>query len=123
MVKVEQKLSIDELDLLTLHHPQSIPEVNETVRKAAADGSAIFPLGGRTMLHLGLPPTREGIGVDLRNLNQVIDYPARDMTITVQAGITMAQLQGTSVAMIEKHYSHLCDHASQLRAQLAFRNV
>jgi glycolate oxidase FAD binding subunit len=35
----------------------------------------------------------DGVGVDLRNLNQVIDYPARDMTITVQAGITMAKLQ------------------------------
>src|SRR5205823_2725889 len=77
------------------HHPQSIPEVNETVRKAAAADQAVFPLGGRTKLDLGLPPTRQGIGVDLRNLNQVIDYPARDMTITVQAGITMAKLQGT----------------------------
>src|SRR5205807_9828714 len=31
--------------------------------------------------------------LDLRALNQVIDYPARDMTITVQAGITVAKLQ------------------------------
>src|SRR5262249_13131056 len=29
----------------------------------------------------------------LRGLHQVIDYPARDMTITVQAGITIAKLQ------------------------------
>src|SRR5262249_46542958 len=28
-------------------------------------------------------------------LNQVIDYPARDLTITVQAGITMQKLQET----------------------------
>jgi glycolate oxidase FAD binding subunit len=45
------------------------------------------------MLGLGLPPTRPGVAVDLRALNQVIDYPARDMTITVQAGITIAKLQ------------------------------
>jgi glycolate oxidase FAD binding subunit len=31
--------------------------------------------------------------VDLRRLDQVVDYPARDMTITVQAGITIARLQ------------------------------
>src|SRR5262249_16100523 len=37
--------------------------------------------------------SKPGIGVDLRDLDQVIDYPVRDMTITVQAGITMAKLQ------------------------------
>ena len=31
--------------------------------------------------------------MDCRSLNRVIDYPARDMTITVQAGITIAELQ------------------------------
>src|SRR5437867_2329182 len=86
---------INEFKPRSVIQAQSVIEIGEVVRKATADGSAIFPLGGRTMLHLGLPPTREGIGVDLRNLNQVIDYPARDMTITVQAGITIAQLQGT----------------------------
>jgi glycolate oxidase FAD binding subunit len=45
------------------------------------------------MLDLGLPPARPGVGVDLRDLNQVIDYPARDMTVTVQAGIPIARLQ------------------------------
>ena len=44
------------------------------------------------MLDLGLIPTKPGNAVDLRGLNQVIDYPARDMTITVQAGITIDKL-------------------------------
>ncbi len=73
--------------------PQSLAELCDTVRRAAAEGSAIYPLGGRTMLDLGLPPTRPGLGVDLRQLADVIDYPARDMTITVQAGITLARLR------------------------------
>ena len=34
-----------------------------------------------------------GIALDTTALNRVIDYPARDMTITVQAGITLAALQ------------------------------
>jgi glycolate oxidase FAD binding subunit len=45
------------------------------------------------MLGLGLSPARPGVAVDLRQLAEVIDYPARDMTITVRAGITMARLQ------------------------------
>jgi len=45
------------------------------------------------MLGFGVPPTKTGVGVDLRSLDRVIDYPARDMTITVQTGITVAKLQ------------------------------
>jgi glycolate oxidase FAD binding subunit len=73
--------------------PGSVTEVGELVRRAAADGQALFPLGGRTMLSVGLPPARPGLGVNLCGLAQVIDYPARDMTITLQAGIGIAQLQ------------------------------
>jgi len=45
------------------------------------------------MLHYGMPPTKPGYAVDLRGLDAVVDYPARDMTITVGAGITIAKLQ------------------------------
>lgn len=62
------------------------------VRQARAAGQALYPFGGRTWLQFGLPPTRPGRAVDLRRLNHIIDYPARDMTITVKAGITMQQL-------------------------------
>ena len=44
------------------------------------------------MLGLGLTPSKPGVAVDMRDLDQVIDYPARDMTITVQAGITIERL-------------------------------
>ena len=78
--------------------PITIAEVGQTVREAAAQGQSVFPLGGRTMLGLGFPPNKPGIGVDLRSLDQVIDYPARDMTITVQAGTTISKLQAILAA-------------------------
>jgi glycolate oxidase FAD binding subunit len=84
---------IDGFGPLPVVTPQSVAELSDTVRRAAAAGQAIYPLGGRTMLDLGLPPSKPGIAVDLTRLDQVIDYPARDMTITVQAGITIARLQ------------------------------
>jgi glycolate oxidase FAD binding subunit len=86
-------LFIDDVGPLPVMRPQSPAEIGEIVRRAAAEGQALFPVGGRTMLGLGNPPNRPGWAVDLRGLDQVIDYPARDMTITVQAGITMARLQ------------------------------
>jgi glycolate oxidase FAD binding subunit len=84
---------IDDFGPLSIIRPQSVAEVGDLVRRAVAEGQALYPVGGGTMLDLGLPPTRPGWAVDLRSLGQVIDYPARDMTITVQAGITLAALQ------------------------------
>jgi glycolate oxidase FAD binding subunit len=78
--------------------PTTVAELGSIVRDAAAQGQAVFPLGGRTMLGLGLLPSKPGVAVDLRSLNHVIDYPAPDMTITVQAGITIAKLQAILAA-------------------------
>ncbi len=50
-------------------------------------------MGGRTTLDVGMPPTKMGVAVDTTGLNEVIDYPARDMTITARCGITIAELQ------------------------------
>jgi glycolate oxidase FAD binding subunit len=91
---VEQHIKqLEQFGPLPVSQPPSVPELCDLVRSAAADDQAVYPLGGQTMLDLGLPPTRPGIGLDLRGLTQIIDYPARDMTITVQAGITLAKLQ------------------------------
>jgi glycolate oxidase FAD binding subunit len=84
---------IDGFGPLAIVAPRSVTELADCVRCAATERKAVYPLGGRTMLELGLPPTKPGIAVDLRGLEQVIDYPSRDMTITVQAGITIAKLQ------------------------------
>jgi glycolate oxidase FAD binding subunit len=89
----ENTCRIDDLGPLPVVRPASVAEVGDTVRRAAAEGQAIYPLGGRTLLDLGLPPDRPGWALDLSQLTAVIDYPARDMTITVQAGIPIARLQ------------------------------
>jgi glycolate oxidase FAD binding subunit len=83
----------DDSRLQSVVRPASVAELGETIRGAAAVNLGLCPFGGATMLHLGLPPTKPGIAVDMRGFDQVIDYPARDMTITVQASITIARLQ------------------------------
>lgn len=62
---------------------------------ARANKSPIFPLGGGTSDSFGLRPKSPGIGLQITGLNQFVDYPARDMTITVQAGVTMSALAAT----------------------------
>jgi glycolate oxidase FAD binding subunit len=95
---VEAACRIDDCAPLPLLRPGSVAEVGDIVRRAAAEGQALYPVGGQTMLDLGLPPERPGWALDVRGLADVIDYPARDMTITVQAGITLAALQQTLAA-------------------------
>lgn len=66
--------------------------VASAVQEAFATGTAIYPIGGGTSLDYGVRATQRGTGLALAGLNQVIDYPARDLTITVEAGVTVAEL-------------------------------
>src|SRR4051812_30944225 len=84
---------IDGFGPLPIVRPQSVSALGEVVRQAAAERAALYPIGGQTMLNLGMTPVKNGQAVDVRGLTEIIDFPARDMTITVQAGITMARLQ------------------------------
>ena len=53
----------------------------------------ILPVGGRTALRYGRPAASSAVAVDTTPLDRVLDYPARDMTITVEAGIGIQPLQ------------------------------
>ncbi|MBI1830305.1 MAG: FAD-binding oxidoreductase [Planctomycetes bacterium] len=86
-------VTLDGFGPLPLVRPESVHEVGDLVRHAAASNSAIYPLGGQTKIALGNVPTRPGHAVDLRGLDQVVDFPARDMTITVQTAITIRSLR------------------------------
>jgi len=91
-------LTIDGVGPMSVERPATAAEVCDVVRRCAADGTAIYPVGGGTLLDYGTPPARPGIALSTAKLDQVIDFPARDMTLTVQAGITMARLQQITTA-------------------------
>ena len=55
----------------------------------------MYPLGGETALGFGLTPQVPGIGLSLAGINRVVDFPARDLTVTVEAGLTLASLSST----------------------------
>src|SRR5262245_41667809 len=72
--------------------PSTEADVAEAVRTGFETNQSLCPLGGRTSLDFGCVPTRPARGLDLTGLNRVVDYPARDMTILVEAGIRMSDL-------------------------------
>lgn len=89
---MSDELFIDGFGPLPVRRPNGVSELCELVREARANKQAVYPVGGRTTLDLGMVPTKPGFAVDTRGLNAVIEHAARDMTITVQAGITLAEL-------------------------------
>ena len=62
---------------------------------AAGERRTLCPVGGRTAMRYGFSVTEPDDVVSLSGLARVVDYPARDMTITVEAGMRMDELQAT----------------------------
>jgi glycolate oxidase FAD binding subunit len=71
----------------------------ELARFLAANASqsrrAVVPAGGRTALRMGEPVGGPITLISTSAMQRVIDYPARDMTITVESGVRIADLQRT----------------------------
>jgi glycolate oxidase FAD binding subunit len=79
----------DQFGSYPVHRPGSVAEVCELVKTATG---AVYPVGGGTSLDIGFAPSKPGLILDTRGLNSVIEHAARDMTVTVQAGMTMQTL-------------------------------
>ncbi len=75
--------------------PETLDALKEIVARRASEGLALYPQGGRTSLDYGGVPRRPGVAIDMTALKRVVDYPAADMTITVEAGMTLSELQAT----------------------------
>jgi glycolate oxidase FAD binding subunit len=80
------------LPITSTFTPDDAAALAGVVRGAFAAKTPLYPIGGGTALDYGLPAKAQGIGLSTASLTRVVDYPARDMTITVEAGITMTAL-------------------------------
>ncbi|RUL89695.1 FAD-binding oxidoreductase [Tautonia sociabilis] len=78
-----------------VERPTDRQELADALGRLAAEGIGLYPQGGRTALECGGIPARPGVAIDVTGLSRVVDYPAADMTITVEAGLTLAELQRT----------------------------
>ena len=85
--------AFDGLEPEAVVRARSADDVAVVLGEAQHDGTAVYPHGGGTAMGCGGLPARRGVVLDTRGLDRVIDHAARDMTITVQAGMTVAALQ------------------------------
>ena len=88
-----QRYAVDGLVPVGAIKARTIEHVEEVQSKATEHAISVITHGGRTMLDLGMPPRRYDAALDLSGLNQIVDYEPNDFTITVQAGMTLAELQ------------------------------
>ncbi len=67
--------------------------VAEILRWASGERVSVFPRGGGTQLALGNVPDSVGLALDLSLQTRLLDYRPADLTATVEAGMTLQQLQ------------------------------
>jgi glycolate oxidase FAD binding subunit len=75
--------------------PRSELEAAAILCDANQAGRAVTPRGGGTKIGWGNPPTRAGIILSTTRLNRVIEHAWGDLTVTVEAGCTVGELQRT----------------------------
>ena len=73
--------------------PESRQQVAEVVRWACEENVALFSRGGGVHLSMGNPPGKRGVVLDLSRCNRVLDFQPSDLTVTVEAGVTLDGLQ------------------------------
>jgi len=66
--------------------------VSGLLRLASEEGLAVVPRGTGERMALGNLPARVDLVVDLSRLSELLEYEPDDLTVTVQAGITLEAL-------------------------------
>jgi glycolate oxidase FAD binding subunit len=83
-------LTIDGLAPAKILQPHSVEELAEAL---IGEKGSIAPAGARTQISFGNPLRRLDCAVDLTKLSRITEYIAADLTIHVEAGVTVDQLQ------------------------------
>jgi glycolate oxidase FAD binding subunit len=72
--------------------PPLAEEVAEIVNFAVAENLAVVACGSRSKLELGMPPRRYDLALDMTDLRQIAHYDPGDLTVSVDAGLTLHEL-------------------------------
>ncbi|MGD9764776.1 MAG: FAD-binding oxidoreductase [Candidatus Binatia bacterium] len=72
--------------------PADASRMAAAVRAAAAHGLAVVATGNGTHLGVGWPPRRYDAALSARRLQRIVAHDAADLTVTVEAGLTLRAL-------------------------------
>jgi glycolate dehydrogenase FAD-binding subunit len=75
--------------------PDTVEALSRCLAAADAAELASIPVGNGTRLNVGGVPYRYDLALSTRRLRRVLAHEAADMTVTVEAGLTVADLNST----------------------------
>ena len=81
---------IDSIPVAKVVKPESIRDLAEAIR---LEHGGVVPLGAQTQINIGNPLRRADCAVDLTGLRRITEYNPADLTIHVEAGLTLRELQ------------------------------
>lgn len=84
--------AVDGLSPSCVVSPATVDEVSRCVAAIGEVGAVLIPTGNGSRLAIGLPPRRYDVAVSTRRLRRVLAHEAADMTVSVEAGVTLAEL-------------------------------
>ena len=80
------------------HAPRTVVEMSELYRELDANRTTTIVVGGGTHLGIGNPVLAEA-SVSTERLDAIIDHQPEDLTLTVEAGVTVGEID----ALLERH--------------------
>jgi len=82
-----------EIATAAVAQPGTVDELSDTVHIATSHGLAVLPRGGGMSYTDGyLPDRADALTIDTRRLDRILAINAEDMFVTVECGVTWAQL-------------------------------
>ncbi len=87
--------SVDGVAAERVVEPANGEEAARVLRTANSAGIAVCPRGGGSKMGWGNPPQRADLVLSTARMNQVVEHAWADMTVTVEPGCTIRQLQDT----------------------------
>jgi glycolate oxidase FAD binding subunit len=88
-----QSFHVADLTPARVEMPANEDELARIVAECVRANEAMIAWGGGTRQHLGGIPRRYDVAIQTTRLNQIVEYAPDDLTVTVQAGMTLGALQ------------------------------
>jgi glycolate oxidase FAD binding subunit len=83
-------IKIDGIEVSRIVRPESAEELSELLSN---ERGAVVPFGAGTQTTFGNPLRRADCAIDLKGLSRITEYVPADLTIHVEAGVTLEQLE------------------------------
>lgn len=92
MADLEQ-FTVDGLTPSRVVVPDTAEEMAQFLQHASTEELAVIPQGNRTKIHCGNLPARYDVGLSTKGLNRLIEFDHENLTVTAEAGLSLAELQ------------------------------